>query len=231
MEEIRKNEMWKNKRKHYSAKQRMKKWAINKFGNSLYYLIFPSVARLRNDAELKKFYRRLKKTPGNVLFIGASWKSRYKKLIPHKKFQTLDIDTFYEPDIKGDVHNMPINDNTFDTVIITMVLEHCRNPRRAMDEVYRILRPDGICIASVPFLYRIHSKHDYFRFTKEGLEELFKNFKLAEIKPFGNRLHAIWLLITQGKILWVLKPLNYIISLIAYKSNAFPTGYVIWAKK
>jgi SAM-dependent methyltransferase len=52
--------------------------------------------------------------------------------------------------VVGDVEAMPFDDAAFATVICTEVLEHVPNPRLAIDEIARVLRPGGILIGSVP---------------------------------------------------------------------------------
>lgn len=54
-------------------------------------------------------------------------------------------------DLITDISNMPeIDDNSYDTVIACDVLEHVPLHLEAMREVYRILKPQGYCIFTVP---------------------------------------------------------------------------------
>ncbi len=45
---------------------------------------------------------------------------------------------------------LPFKESFFDVVVLTDVLEHVRNEKKALDEIYRVLRPDGILVFSVP---------------------------------------------------------------------------------
>lgn len=45
-----------------------------------------------------------------------------------------------------DVEAMPLSDGSFDRVISFAVLEHVRNPEKAVAEIARVLTPGGICI-------------------------------------------------------------------------------------
>ena len=216
--------------KKMKFKKIIKKFMIIKFGKYLYYMIFPSVARLGGDRILKKIYRKLK--PGKTLFIGASWKGYYKSMIPSTQFLTLDIDDFYEPDILSDVHDIKCKTNTFDTIVATRIFEHCYDPQKAIKEVLRILKKDGICIIDVPFICKRHSSHDYYRFSKKGLAYLLKDFSKVKIIPYGNRLQVLWLFLSQGAILkYFLRIFNPIVALINYKSKDFSIGYVAYAIK
>ena len=210
--------------------RKFKKKIINYFGKYLYYMIFPSVPRLQGDRILKRIYRKLK--PGRTLFIGASWKEYYKSLIPATEFLTLDIDDFYEPDILSDVHDIKCENESFDTVVATRIFEHCYDPQKAVKEVHRILKKGGVCVIEVPFIYKRHSSHDYYRFTRWGLAYLLKDFKKVKIIPHGNRFQVLWLFLSQGFFLrFLMRPFNFFVSFINYKSKDFSIGYVAYAVK
>jgi len=53
-------------------------------------------------------------------------------------------------DVKMDIQKIPFPDNTFDVVICNHVLEHVDNDKKAMQEVYRILKKGGWAILQVP---------------------------------------------------------------------------------
>lgn len=49
-----------------------------------------------------------------------------------------------------DINNMPYNNNTFDLVICCEVLEHVPQPKNGLAEIYRVLKPNGVALLSVP---------------------------------------------------------------------------------
>ena len=53
-------------------------------------------------------------------------------------------------DIKMDVHNIPFEDNKFDVVICNHVLEHVKDSKKVMSELYRVMQPGGWGIFQVP---------------------------------------------------------------------------------
>lgn len=57
-----------------------------------------------------------------------------KKTKPHIKF------------IHADVHSLPFKKNDFDIITSVEVLEHLENPQKALEEIYRVLRPGGFMI-------------------------------------------------------------------------------------
>jgi len=106
------------------------------------------------------------------------------------KVSTLDIDSkssaTYIADLCNDNSDI-IPSNYFDVIICTEVLEHTLNPFNAVDEIYRILKPEGICFVTTPFNFRIHGPlPDCWRFTEHGLKQLFKSFKHVDIISVEN---------------------------------------------
>ncbi|MCK5061006.1 class I SAM-dependent methyltransferase [Candidatus Parcubacteria bacterium] len=134
-------------------------------------------------------FKRLK--PGVVLDFGSG-SSPLKRYVPHTKYMRLDLNPDSQPDICCDLHNVQWESNYFDTVISTEVLEHVYDPQRAVSEIYRILKKGGVCILSTVFIYQYHpDSKDYYRFTWDSLNHLFKDFEHVEIFHHGNKFQAI----------------------------------------
>ncbi len=135
--------------------------------------------------------------PGVVMDVGAK-DARYRRLVPATEYLTLDIRTDVGADIVGDLHEVPREDVSLDTVIATEVLEHCLDPGKVVGEIHRLLRPGGVCVLSTRFIHPYHpDPHDYFRFSRDGLEHLFRDFSEVEVIPLGNRLQSAWLMLPQ----------------------------------
>lgn len=193
------------------------------------YIITKSVARQSLDLCLKKQFKRLK--PGIVLDVGAG-ELPYRLLVPHTKYMALDIDKSCNPDICCDIHDINWEDNYFDTIIATEVLEHCYNPAQVVDELYRILKKRGTVILSTRFMQHYHpAPKDYWRFTRDSLALLFKNFDKVEIHPHGNLLQVFWHFISHGRLKFVFNTLTPIIVRINFKKTRFPLGFVVYARK
>ena len=47
--------------------------------------------------------------------------------------------------IKGDIHDIPFDDNTFDFVF-TNIFDHSIYPEKFISEIERILKPNGYCL-------------------------------------------------------------------------------------
>jgi SAM-dependent methyltransferase len=52
--------------------------------------------------------------------------------------------------VLGDIEDMPFEDETFSGVICTEVLEHVPDPHTALKQIWRVLRPGGVVIGTVP---------------------------------------------------------------------------------
>jgi SAM-dependent methyltransferase len=56
------------------------------------------------------------------------------------------------PEIQSmDIMNIPYSSDSFDFVICNHVLEHVANDRKALSEIYRVLKPGGLAILQTPF--------------------------------------------------------------------------------
>lgn len=62
----------------------------------------------------------------------------------------------------------------FGTIFSFSVLEHCHNPFLMAENMVRLLKPGGKLVLSVPFAWQFHGyPSDYWRFTVEGVKQLF----------------------------------------------------------
>lgn len=138
--------------------------------------MFRKITRKNLEVFLKKY-----KTDRKVLDIGAGGSS-YGTLFPNRL--TYDVDPARKPDIVGDAHALPFDSESFECILCTEVLEHLKDPRKAITEMNRVLAPNGYLILTTRFVYPIHdSPTDYWRFTEYGLRELFQGWNIIELVP------------------------------------------------
>ncbi|WP_274476512.1 class I SAM-dependent methyltransferase [Mangrovimonas aestuarii] len=74
--------------------------------------------------------------------------SRFRKL-KNIDYTTTDLESPLA-DVKADICNLPFKDNSFNIILCNHVLEHIPDDTRAMQELYRILKPGGMGIFQIP---------------------------------------------------------------------------------
>ena len=89
-------------------------------------------------------------TPSKVLHMAPekAFISRLKKL-SHLDYISCDIESPLA-DIKADICALPFDDNSFDWILCNHVLEHIPSDTKAMQELYRVLKPGGKALLQVP---------------------------------------------------------------------------------
>lgn len=75
----------------------------------------------------------------------------------HKKFKKLDSIDYTTTDlnsplaeVKADICDLPFKDDSFDVILCNHVLEHIPDDTKAMQELFRILKPGGWGIFQIP---------------------------------------------------------------------------------
>ena len=74
--------------------------------------------------------------------------NRFKKL-DNIEYTTTDIESPLA-DVKADICNLPFEDNTYDVILCNHVLEHIKDDKKAMEELYRVMKPGGWGIFQIP---------------------------------------------------------------------------------
>lgn len=74
--------------------------------------------------------------------------NRFKKL-ENLEYTTTDLNSPLA-DVKADICNLPFQDNSFDVILCNHVLEHIPDDTKAMQELYRIMKPGGWGIFQIP---------------------------------------------------------------------------------
>lgn len=120
----------------------------------------------------------LKKFPSSGLIVNLGSGPR----ILGANVKNVDMHPYPGVDIVADICKTPLESESVNRIICDNVLEHLPDPNAAAKEMHRILKKDGLAYIALPFLYPFHSSpSDFQRLTKEGLAEMFKDFKIEEI--------------------------------------------------
>jgi len=101
--------------------------------------------------------------------------------------------------LRGDIYDLPLKSACTDLVLCTEVLEHVFETRRALSEVYRILKKGGLLVLSTPLIMGEHETHDYYRFTLECLKVHVREigFEVVDVQTRGGIFSALGLLLTH----------------------------------
>ena len=85
-------------------------------------------------------------------------------------------------DVVGDLHELPLRSESVDFAFGSAVMEHIRDPRTAIAEIYRVLKPGGFLYADWSFLTAYHGyPHHYSNVTLQGIQEAFRDFTCLQV--------------------------------------------------
>lgn len=199
----------------------------------------------------------------NVLDVGCNDRWVRDFLPDSSKYMGLDYwDTARDwygatPDVYGDAHSLPIENDCMDIVLMLDVLEHLEAPETAIAEAARVLAPNGAVIIQIPFLYPIHdAPRDFQRLTEHGLKKmlhdkglrtsrclaqghpmetaaLLANIALAKtVINWGQNLNPLTLLGLLMPAFWITSNLlSKLIASLSCREAFMPISYLVIAKK
>ena len=138
-----------------------------------------------------------------VLDVGAG-EARYRGLFAHCDYQTQDFGIYrgtsqgllkeqwhYAPlDYECDATAIPVEDETFDAILCTEVLEHVPEPIKVLKELGRVLKINGRLFLSAPLGSGLHQQpfHFYGGFTPHFYQKFLNELglKVVSIQPNGR---------------------------------------------
>lgn len=151
-------------------------------------LVVECIANFYNDA-IPKYVN------GRLIDLGCGKAPLYLKYKSHttsitcvdwgntvNKSDHLDM----ECDLTSD---LPFADGSFDTVILSDVLEHLPEPNLLWEEINRMLVSGGRVLMNVPYFYPLHEvPYDYYRYSCYALRRFAENygFEVLELNPLGG---------------------------------------------
>ncbi len=148
---------------------------------------------------MRRFSRQFRQHQ-RVLDIGCGHKP-YQKFF-RCEYIGLDPLSKVQPDIVANAWDVPLPENHVDGIILNQALEHIAKTDQTIQEIYRVLKPGGIIIVTVPHAMKNHStalpakdapvqnfnrerepywRVDYYRFTKYGLIYAFRKFRITGV--------------------------------------------------
>jgi SAM-dependent methyltransferase len=132
-------------------------------------------SRVRLDAFIARAGASL--PPGARVLDAGAGDCRYRVHFRHTRYESADflqVDKHYGPvDYVCDLADLPMEDERYDLVLFTQVLEHLPRPADVLWELRRVLRRRAALWLTAPLFYREHEQpYDFFRYTQFGLRHL-----------------------------------------------------------
>jgi len=139
---------------------------------------------------------------GETLDVGCGNK-HYKKLFASSEYIGLEIDSDANRKVKSadyyyDGHQFPFDDGVFDSLVTNQVFEHVFNPDEFLDESFRVLKPGGFLLMTVPFVWDEHEQpYDFARYSSFGIRHLLEQhgFEIVEQRKSMDDIRVIFQLI------------------------------------
>ncbi len=147
--------------------------------------ISPSInLNINTQEKLQTFFSQIINDNAKVLIIGGAVAGNgfdFDKIPQNITLIETDVAFGERTKLICDAHDLPFKNETFDGVIIQAVLEHILEPNSCVNEIYRILKLDGLVYSETPFMQQVHlGKYDFTRFTHLGHRRLFRHFSEIE---------------------------------------------------
>src|SRR2546425_2710772 len=150
--------------------------------------LFPSLTNpswlvLRKRRELfRRWLRESLRTNPSVLDVGGRIQP-YRPLIAgaHSRYVAVDLRTTPLVDVVANAEQLPFASAVFDLVLCTQMLEYAPDPGQVISEIYRVLRPRGLLLLSVPTAFPRDADEDRWRFLPAGIRQLLSSFSEVEV--------------------------------------------------
>jgi len=146
---------------------------------------------------------------------------------------------------------LALEDASFDTLILSDVLEHVPNPENLWHEMFRVSRPGATLLCNTPFYYWLHEQpHDYYRYTNFALSRFCRiaGFNLVELSEYGGvpevlgdilakmlvRLPLLGSGIAHGiqsTVYWSRRRISFVERISNRSAKSWPFGYFLVARK
>ena len=106
-----------------------------------------------------------------------------------------------------------IESESYEVIVCTGLLEHVPEPQRLINDLYRILKPEGRLIISASAVFSFHEcPNDFYHFTPFSFQRLFKDWKNIEMmrgasQPFETIAILLQRILLQCEIFPPLRPI------------------------
>ena len=141
-----------------------------------------------------------------VILDAGAGECQYADLFKkHNKYESCDLESGFHAgvahDIVSTIYQIPRSAGYYDVVLMLQVLEHLEYPVKALEEIHRITKDDGLLFLSVPQAAGDHfAPEHYFNYTQYGLKSVLRRagFEIKELyrldgmfRYVGNRMQKL----------------------------------------
>lgn len=124
---------------------------------------------------------------GSLQVRGQEKFADMRPFFPQKDYIGCDMRPGLGVDRIADLHDITMPTESVGAILILNTLEHVEYPRKALEQVHRVLKPDGITLVTSVMKFPIHDyPNDYWRFTPEGFKSLLKDFSYCFVDAVGD---------------------------------------------
>ena len=160
----------------------------------------PSISRNIKARQNYPLFRDLlvrREAPLRVLVLGGGIVGAgMEPLLSDDRIEFVESDIAFGPRtaLICDAHDIPFAPQSFDGVVIQAVLCYLLDPFRCVEEIHRVLKPEGLVYAETPFMQQVSGgKIDFMRFTHLGHRRLFRTFAEVSSGPVcGPGMALAW---------------------------------------
>ena len=132
-----------------------------------------------------------------VLDAGAGHQP-YRHHFAHCRYESADFEAIRKPYAQStfvcDLAHLPVEDERYDALVFSQVMEHLPDPLTVLNELYRVLKPGGRMFYSGPFWFEEHEKpYDFYRYTSFALRHLFEKsaFQIEDLRWLEGYLGTV----------------------------------------
>ena len=163
-----------------------------------FFINYNFLIRKSIHAAIKKNANQL---VGSLLDFGCGTKPYKSLFVNVKEYIGIDFkidgrkDNYSEVDQFYDGKVIPFENDRFDSLLCTEVLEHVFNIEVVLKEFNRVLKMNGKALITTPFMWEEHEMpHDFARYTAPGLLFLYQKngFKVIDNFKTGNYIEVIF---------------------------------------
>jgi SAM-dependent methyltransferase len=200
-----------------------------------YFTARTSLFRQYQDAIVQKYGAEF---TGRVIELGCERHYNYARYLPNAEHVCTNIGRDFDHYL--DITDMSdLADDSQDGFLCVSVLEHVLDFSKALDEIYRTLRPGGQLLVIVPFAFRYHDEVDYWRFSKDMFCKYFEKYDIQVFIHLGGKFSATADEFQKprrnlGARYLLYKFVGFWIALLGKfleVKDDYPCGYGIYAKK